>query len=79
MRGQRCWAATIQSPTSAKKCSNCWRGPSSKHIWLRRVLDRDKLREWFEDQTPLNSGKVVPAITPNTDFFPRDEYYLNRP
>ncbi len=28
---------------------------------------------------PLNDGKTVPAASPNTDFFPRDEYYLNRP
>jgi spermidine synthase len=42
-------------------------------------IDRGELRKWFEDQTPLNHGKVVPATAPNTDFFPRDEYYLNRP
>jgi hypothetical protein len=42
-------------------------------------VDRAVLRIWFEDHTPLNHGKVVPATAPNTDFFPRDEYYLNRP
>jgi hypothetical protein len=42
-------------------------------------VDRAMLRIWFEDHTPLNHGKVVPATAPNTDFFPRDEYYLNRP
>jgi spermidine synthase len=42
-------------------------------------VDRTMLRIWFEDHTPLNHGKVVPATAPNTDFFPRDEYYLNRP
>lgn len=43
--------------------------------------DRAELRQWFVDKKiePLNDGRTVPAATPNTDFFPRDEYYLNRP
>ena len=43
--------------------------------------DRAALRQWFVDKKvePLNDGRTVPAATPNTDFFPRDEYYLNRP
>jgi spermidine synthase len=38
------------------------------------------LRKWFEEKKvePLNEGRVAPAAAPNTDFFPRDEYYLNR-
>jgi spermidine synthase len=43
--------------------------------------NRAELRQWFHDKKiePLNDGKAVPATSPNTDFFPRDEYYLNRP
>ncbi len=50
------------------------------HLAAARV-DRGDLRKWFEDKKieVLNQGKVVPATAPNTDFFPRDEYYLNRP
>jgi SAM-dependent methyltransferase len=42
--------------------------------------NRAELRQWFVDKKvePLNDGRMVPAATPNTDFFPRDEYYLNR-
>ena len=44
-------------------------------------VDRATLTKWFEDAKPqpLNQGKVAPASSPNTDFFPRDEYYLNHP
>ena len=51
-----------------------------RHLAAARV-DRGDLRKWFEDKKVevLNDGKVVPAASPNTDFFPRDEYYLNRP
>jgi spermidine synthase len=44
-------------------------------------IDRAELIKWIEDKKiePLNSGKTQPAASPNTDFFPRDEYYLNRP
>jgi spermidine synthase len=44
-------------------------------------IDRGDLRKWFEEKKiePLNEGKIVPVVEPNTDFFPRDEYYLNRP
>ncbi len=50
------------------------------HLKAARV-DRDELQKWFEDKKiePLNNGQVVAAASPNTDFFPRDEYYLNRP
>lgn len=50
------------------------------HLAVARI-DRGDLRKWFEDKKiePLNEGKIVPAAEPNTDFFPRDEYYLNRP
>ena len=43
-------------------------------------IDRDELRKWFIDKSieKLNEGKTVPASQPNTDFFPRDEYRLNR-
>ena len=48
------------------------------HLASARV-DRAALLKWFEDKKieVLNDGKVVPARAPNTDFFPRDEYYLN--
>jgi spermidine synthase len=50
------------------------------HLATARI-DRAELLKWFEDKKiePLNEGKIVPARSPNTDFFPRDEYYLNRP
>ncbi len=43
-------------------------------------IDRAELRQWFADKKieTLNDGKTVPASEPNTDLFPRDEYYLNR-
>ncbi|MGE0578786.1 MAG: hypothetical protein AB7F22_26055 [Reyranella sp.] len=44
-------------------------------------IDRAELIKWFAEKKiePLNDGRTVPAASPNTDFFPRDEYYLNRP
>ncbi|MGQ0581642.1 MAG: hypothetical protein ACT4O6_06880 [Reyranella sp.] len=44
-------------------------------------VDRIALRELFNEQKfkPLNQGEVEPTPDPNTDLFPRDEYYLNRP
>jgi spermidine synthase len=50
------------------------------HLTVARI-DRGDLRKWFEDKKVevLNDGKTVKAASPNTDFFPRDEYYLNRP
>lgn len=50
------------------------------HLKVARI-NRDELQKWFEDKKvePLNNGQVVAAASPNTDFFPRDEYYLNRP
>ena len=50
------------------------------HLTSARV-DRAELLKWFEGKKieVLNDGRTVPATSPNTDFFPRDEYYLNRP
>ena len=50
------------------------------HLAVARI-DRIDLRKWFEDKKveTLNDGRVADAASPNTDFFPRDEYYLNRP
>lgn len=44
-------------------------------------VDKTELGKWFADKKieVLNDGRTVPAKSPNTDFFPRDEYYLNRP
>ena len=49
------------------------------HLAAARI-DKVELGKWFEDKKieVLNDGKTVPAPSPNTDFFPRDEYYLNR-
>ena len=43
--------------------------------------DLESVRRMFIDGPPriLNNGAAVPARSPNTDFFPRDEFYLNRP
>ncbi len=50
------------------------------HLNAARI-DQAELAKWFEDKKieVLNDGATVPAPSPNTDFFPRDEYYLNRP
>lgn len=50
------------------------------HLAAARV-DRGELLKWFQDKKVevLNDGRTAPARAPNTDFFPRDEYYLNRP
>ena len=50
------------------------------HLDKARV-DKAELAKWFADKKieVLNDGRTVPARSPNTDFFPRDEYYLNRP
>lgn len=44
-------------------------------------IDRTELLKWFENKKIeiLNGGRTAPARAPNTDLFPRDEYYLNRP
>ncbi len=49
------------------------------HLAVARI-DRAELRQWFKDKKieVLNDGRTVPAPSPNTDLFPRDEYYLNR-
>ena len=50
------------------------------HLAAARI-DRGELRQWFVDKKieVLNDGRTTPATTPNTDLFPRDEFYLNRP
>jgi spermidine synthase len=44
------------------------------------AVDFDELRQWFRDKHPeiINDGRVGTVADPNTDLFPRDEYYLNR-
>lgn len=51
----------------------------AEHLAAARI-DKAELAKWFEDKKieVLNDGKTVPTDQPNTDFFPRDEYYLNR-
>ena len=68
-------------PYRARRSWNCWRGRRSTSISTSARIDRGELLKWFEDKKieVLNDGKTVPARSPNTDFFPRDEYYLNRP
>jgi spermidine synthase len=50
------------------------------HLAVARI-DSTELAKWFETKKieVLNEGRTVPMASPNTDFFPRDEYYLNRP
>lgn len=67
-------------PYSREKILELLQRPDiDRHLTAARVNHGD-LRKWFEEKKVevLNEGKVVPAATPNTDFFPRDEYYLNR-
>ncbi len=51
----------------------------SAHLAKARI-DKAELAKWFAEKKieVLNDGRTVPAPSPNTDFFPRDEYYLNR-
>ena len=44
-------------------------------------IDEAELAKWFGHKKVdvLNDGRTVPTSSPNTDFFPRDEYYLNLP
>ena len=50
------------------------------HLKAARI-DEAELARWFGDKKVevLNDGSTVPTASPNTDLFPRDEYYLNRP
>jgi spermidine synthase len=52
----------------------------SAHLAKARI-DGAELAKWFADKKAevLNDGRTVAAASPNTDLFPRDEYYLNRP
>lgn len=68
-------------PYSREKILEMLQRPDiDRHLAAARV-DRVDLAKWFADKKieVLNDGKVVPAAEPNTDLFPRDEYYLNRP
>ena len=49
------------------------------HLAAARI-DRAELRQWFADKKidVLNDGRTMSARAPNTDLFPRDEFYLNR-
>lgn len=49
------------------------------HLAAARI-DTQELGKWFGDKKieVLNDGGTAPTPSPNTDFFPRDEYYLNR-
>lgn len=49
------------------------------HLTEARI-DSAELGKWFAEKKieVLNDGRTVPTDSPNTDFFPRDEYYLNR-
>jgi len=49
------------------------------HLTAARI-DSAELGKWFAEKKieVLNDGRTVPTDSPNTDFFPRDEYYLNR-
>ncbi|TAJ33217.1 MAG: hypothetical protein EPO67_07815 [Reyranella sp.] len=67
-------------PYSREKIAALLAQPSvAAHLREARV-DTVELGKWFQDKQieVLNDGKTVPARSPNTDFFPRDEYYLNR-
>jgi spermidine synthase len=67
-------------PYSREKIAALLAQPSvAAHLRDARV-DTVELGKWFQDKQieVLNDGKTVPARSPNTDFFPRDEYYLNR-
>lgn len=67
-------------PYSREKIAALLADPGvAAHLGAARV-DTAELAKWFADKKieVLNDGRTVPAGSPNTDFFPRDEYYLNR-
>lgn len=67
-------------PYSREKIATLLARPGvASHLTAARI-DRAELGRWFEDKKieVLNDGRTVPTDSPNTDFFPRDEYYLNR-
>ena len=67
-------------PYSREKIASLLAQPGvAAHLAAARI-DKAELGKWFADKKidVLNDGRTVPAPSPNTDFFPRDEYYLNR-
>ena len=68
-------------PYSREKILTLLARPEVDAHFAAAGIDRVELRQWFADKKmePLNGGILVPTRSPNTDFFPRDEYYLNRP
>jgi spermidine synthase len=68
-------------PYSREKIAALLADPAVAAHLDRARVDRAELARWFADKKieVLNEGRTVPARSPNTDFFPRDEYYLNRP
>jgi spermidine synthase len=68
-------------PYSREKIAALLADPAVAAHLDRARVDRAELARWFADKKieVLNDGRTVPARSPNTDFFPRDEYYLNRP
>lgn len=68
-------------PYSREKIAALIAQPDVAAHLVKARVNKTELGKWFEDKKIeiLNDGKTVPAKSPNTDFFPRDEYYLNRP
>ena len=67
-------------PYSRERIHALLQRPETMAHLERARVDLPELRQWFADKKIelLNEGSTVPAKLPNTDFFPRDEYYLNR-
>ena len=67
-------------PYSREKIAALLARPDVAAHLAKARIDKAELAKWFADKKieVLNDGRTVPAPSPNTDFFPRDEYYLNR-
>lgn len=67
-------------PYSREKIAALLARPDVSTHFAKARIDKAELAKWFAEKKieVLNDGRTVPAPSPNTDFFPRDEYYLNR-
>ncbi len=67
-------------PYSREKIAALLARPDVSAHFAKARIDKAELAKWFAEKKieVLNDGRTVPAPSPNTDFFPRDEYYLNR-
>ena len=68
-------------PYDTEKVLDRMREPATARRLAATGSDLEAVKRMFIEGRPkiLNDGAAVPARSPNTDFFPRDEFYLTRP